>query len=418
MIRYDWVGSARGQVSPQADALGSGVREDDGYYQQELAPEGGLMGRPEDIARYRTNLQGEIDGAMLYRTMAEVTTEPQLAEIYRRLATVEEAHARLWERQLRQAGQPVPPRRPSWRARTLRWLAKRLGASWVLPTLATMEHVDQHMYDTQPEARQTTLPADERSHARLLRAIARVSPVGMEGRTLARLEGRHRAVGGNALRAAVLGANDGLVSNLSLVMGVAGADLSGQGILITGLAGLLAGACSMAMGEWVSVQSARELSQRQLAIEADEIAAVPQEEQQELTLIYEAKGLTPDDASKVAAELMADSGKALETLAQEELGLDPEQLGGSPWVAAATSFILFAIGAVLPVAPFTVLTGMPAVIASLGVSAAALFVIGAAITLFTGRNVFYAGSRQLLFGLAAAGLTYGIGRVIGVTLAG
>jgi VIT1/CCC1 family predicted Fe2+/Mn2+ transporter len=172
------------------------------------------------------------------------------------------------------------------------------------------------------------------------------------------------------------------------------------------------------MGEWVSVQSARELSQRQLAIEADEIAAVPLEEQQELALIYEAKGLSPDDAGKVAAELMADKGKALETLAQEELGLDPEQLGGSPWVAATTSFFLFAIGAILPVAPFTALSGMPAVMASLGVSAVALFVIGAAITLFTGRNALYAGSRQLLFGLAAAGLTYGIGRVIGVTVAG
>jgi VIT1/CCC1 family predicted Fe2+/Mn2+ transporter len=376
------------------------------------------MARSADIVRYRTNLQGEVDGAALYRTMAEVTTQAQLAEIYRRLATVEEAHARLWEQQLQQAGQPVPARRPSWRARTLCWLARRLGASWVLPTVATLEQADQHMYDSQPEARQTTLPADERSHARLLRAITGASPVGLEGRMLARLEGRHRAVGGNALRAAVLGANDGLVSNLSLVMGVAGAELSGQGILVTGLAGLLAGACSMAMGEWVSVQSARELSERQLAIEADEIAAAPQEEQQELALIYEAKGLTPDEAGKVAAELMTDRSKALGTLAQEELGLDPEELGGSPWVAAGTSFVLFAIGAILPVAPFLVLTGVSAVVASLGVSAAALFVIGAAITLFTGRNAFYAGFRQLLFGLAAAGLTYGIGRVIGVSLAG
>src|SRR5215475_14450617 len=156
-----------------------------------LTHQGGLMARSEDIDRYRMNLQGEIDGAMLYRTMAEVTTAPQLAEVYRRLAAVEEAHAGLWERQLRLAGQPVPPRRPSWRARTLLWLAKRLGASWVLPTLAMLEQVDQHMYDTQPEARRTTLPADERSHARILRAITRISPKGIEGRTLARIEGRH-----------------------------------------------------------------------------------------------------------------------------------------------------------------------------------------------------------------------------------
>jgi vacuolar iron transporter family protein len=376
------------------------------------------MTRPEDITRYRTNWQGEIDGAALYRTMAEVVTQPQLADIFQRLAAVEEHHAQFWEQQLRLAGQLVPSRRPGWRARTLSWLAKRFGAPLVLPTLATMEQVDRHMYDTQPEARQTTMPADERSHARLLSLMARTAPTGIEGRMLAQLEGRHRAVGGNALRAAVLGANDGLVSNLSLVMGVAGAQLSGQGVLITGLAGLLAGACSMAMGEWVSVQSARELSQRQLAIEADEIRAVPQEEQQELALIYEAKGLTAADARKVASEIMTDEAKALETLAHEELGIDPEELGGSPWEAAGTSFVLFAVGAILPVAPFTFLTGMDAVIASLGVSAAALFVIGAAITLFTGRNALYAGSRQLLFGLAAAGLTYGIGRVLGVALAG
>ena len=376
------------------------------------------MATQADITRYRTNWQGEIDGAALYRTMAEVTTQPQLAEIYGRLAAIEEKHAQFWAQQLRTAGQPVPSQRPSWRARTLRWLAKRFGAAFVLPTLATMEQVDRHVYDTQPEARKTTMPADERSHARLLSLMASTTRAGVEGRTLARLEGRHRAVGGNALRAAVLGANDGLVSNLSLVMGVAGAQLSGQGVLITGLAGLLAGACSMAMGEWLSVQSSRELSQRQLAIEADEIRTVPQEEQQELALIYEAKGLSADDARKVAAELMTDEAKALETLAHEELGIDPEELGGSPWEAAGMSFVLFAVGAILPVAPFMVLTGMYAVMASLGVSAAALFVLGAAITLFTGRNALYAGSRQFLFGLAAAGLTYGIGRLLGVTLAG
>jgi VIT1/CCC1 family predicted Fe2+/Mn2+ transporter len=376
------------------------------------------MARPEDIARYRTNLQGEIDSAALYHTMAEVTTPPQLAEVYRRLATIEKRHAQFWEGQLRAAGVPVPARRPGWRARTLSWLAKRIGAAVVLPTLASMEQADRHMYDSQPEASHTTMPADERSHARLLGLMARSSPMGVEGRALAQLEGRHRAVGGNALRAAVLGANDGLVSNLSLVMGVAGAQLAGEGVLITGLAGLLAGACSMAMGEWLSVQSARELSQRQLAIEADELRAVPQEEQQELALIYEAKGLAAEDARKVAAEIMTDKTKALETLAQEELGIDPGELGGSPWVAAGMSFVLFAVGAVIPVAPFMGLDGLLAVAASLGVSAAALFLIGAAITLFTGRNALYAGSRQLVFGLVAAGLTYGIGRLLGVALAG
>jgi vacuolar iron transporter family protein len=376
------------------------------------------MGKKENIIRYRANLQGEIDSAALYRTLAELEAQPQLAQVYYRLAAAEEKHAQFWEQQLRASGQPVPPRRVGWRARTLSWLAKRFGPQLVLPTIATMEQADRHMYDRQPEARQTRLPIDERSHARLLRLIAGPSREGVEGRTLARLEGRHRTVGGNALRAAVLGANDGLVSNLSLVMGVAGAELSGQAILVTGLAGLLAGACSMAIGEWLSVQSARELYQREIAIEADEIAAIPEEEQQELELIYEAKGLTGDQASKVAAEVMADKTHALATLSREELGIDPEELGGSPWEAAGMSFVLFAVGAIPPIAPFALLTGASAVMASLGISAATLFLIGAAITLFTGRSVLYSGSRQFLFGLAAAGLTYGIGRLIGVTLAG
>ena len=374
------------------------------------------MPTQDAIARYRANRQDEINSAALYRTVAALESQTQLAQVYERLAMVEERHARFWERHLLAAGESVPPPQPSWRARVLIWLAKRFGPQWVLPTMATFERVDRHMYDRQPEAQNTTLPADERSHARLLGAI--VGQTGLEGNALARFEGRHRAIGGNALRAAVLGANDGLVSNLSLVMGVAGAELSGQAILVTGLAGLLAGACSMAMGEWLSVQSARELNQRQLAIEAEEIETVPEEEQQELALIYEAKGLTADEAQALAAKLMADKGSALDALAREELGIDPQELGGSAWAAAGTSFVLFAGGALVPVAPFLFLTGTSAVSMSLLASALALFLVGAAITLVTGRSVFSTGLRQLLFGVAAAGVTYGIGRLLGVTLAG
>ncbi len=201
-------------------------------------------------------------------------------------------------------------------------------------------------------------------------------------------------------------------------MGVAGAELSGRAILVTGLAGLLAGACSMAMGEWLSVQSARELNQRQLAIEAEEIDTAPEEEQQELALIYEAKGLTADEAQALAAKLMADKGSALDALAREELGIDPQELGGSAWAAAGTSFVLFAGGALVPVAPFLFLTGTSAVSVSLLASGLALFLVGAAITLVTGRGVLSTGLRQLLFGVVAAGVTYGIGRLLGVTLAG
>jgi VIT1/CCC1 family predicted Fe2+/Mn2+ transporter len=238
----------------------------------------------------------------------------------------------------------------------------------------------------------------------------------MEGGLLARLEGRHRAVGGNALRAAVLGANDGLVSVLSLVMGVAGAHSSNTAILVAGVAGTLAGACAMAMGEWLSVQSARELAQRQIAIESDELREAPEEEQEELALIYQAKGLRKEEAETLAAKLMADKENVLDTLAREELGLDPAELGGSAWEAAITSFVLFFAGAIAPVAPFLFLSGGAAIATSLAASGVALFIIGAAITLLTGRGVLYSGLRQLLIGMAAAAVTFGIGRLIGVSV--
>src|SRR5207253_120995 len=162
------------------------------------------------------------------------------------------------------------------------------------------------------------LPADERSHGRVSRTIVATSRQGMRGEVVARLEGRHRAAGGNALRAAVLGVNDGLVSNLSLIMGVAGAALNQTTILLTGLAGLLAGAISMALGEWLSVQSSRELYQRQIAIEREELETVPEEEQEELALIYQAKGIPTQRARELAAGLIADPHTALDTLAREE----------------------------------------------------------------------------------------------------
>jgi VIT1/CCC1 family predicted Fe2+/Mn2+ transporter len=262
------------------------------------------------------------------------------------------------------------------------------------------------------------LPAAERSHARIIEALAAPSPAGFSGATIARLEGRHRALGGNALRAAVLGANDGLCSNLSLVMGVAGADLAPHAILVTGLAGLLAGAFSMALGEWLSVSTTRESYQRQIRTEADELAQVPEEEQEELALIYEAKGLPEDQAKALAERLIANKETALDTLVREELGIDPEELGGSAWAAAGTSFLLFAAGAIFPVAPYFVLAGLPAVIASLTASGVALFLIGAGTTLFTGLSVWFSGMRQLLIGFAAAGATYGIGKLIGAALLG
>ncbi|WP_276259083.1 VIT1/CCC1 transporter family protein [Haloglomus litoreum] len=377
-----------------------------------------MPGEHDDIARYRRNRQDEVDSATVYEAMADAESQPQLADVYRRLAATEREHAAFWAERLREAGATVTEAAPSWRARVLAWLARRFGATLVVATMRAGEATGGDGYTAQPEVEGTGMVADERSHDRLLAAIETAPGRGVEGSVLARLEGRHRAASGNALRAAVLGANDGLVSNLSLVMGVAGAALDATVILVTGLAGLLAGAGSMAMGEWLSVQSSRELYQRQLGIEAAELAEVPEEERRELALIYEAKGLPPEQAATLAERLVADDATALDTLAREELGIDPEELGGSAWEAAGTSFLLFALGAIVPVLPFFALSGLVAVGTSLLLSALGLFVVGAGITVLTGRSALYSGARQVGIGLVAALLTYGVGSLIGVTLVG
>jgi rubrerythrin len=219
--------------------------------------------------QYLANLNDELNAATLYEALAGIEKNPKLAEIYRRMAATERKHAAAWEEKLRSAGKTIPPFRPTWRTRTLAWLARRFGVAAVVPTLATIEDQATHGYSGQKAPAE--MEASEQSHARLLRRIGQTLHGGMEGATVAQLEGRHRSAGGNALRAAVLGANDGLVSNFSLVMGVAGAALVGRTILLTGLAGLLAGAISMALGEWISVQSSRELYQRQIRTEQEEI---------------------------------------------------------------------------------------------------------------------------------------------------
>ncbi|HXE26944.1 MAG TPA: VIT1/CCC1 family protein [Stellaceae bacterium] len=367
--------------------------------------------------RYRSNLQDELDSAALYRALAESEETPQMREVYRRLAAIEEKHAALWREQLAKVGESAGRYRASLRTRILAWLARQFGAALVLPMVAAIEREDRGMYDNQPEARAAGLPGVERSHSRVLQAASRPIRGGLTGSALAQIEGRHRT-GGNALRAAVLGANDGLVSNLSLVMGVAGAEFSGKTVLVTGLAGLLAGACSMAMGEWLSVTSARELYGQQIATEKAELDEIPEEEQEELELIYQAKGLPADKAKELAARIIADPETALDTLAREELGIDPNDLGGSPWTAAGTSFLLFAIGAIFPVAPFFFLSGIAVIVTSVVVSACAMFAIGAGTTLFTGRGMLFSGARQICIGLAAAAVTFGLGRLIGVSLGG
>ena len=373
------------------------------------------MADKADIRRYRANLQGEVDGAALYQALADTEADPNLAKVYGRLAAIERAHGEFWRGRLKAADAPVGKPAPSFRARTLGWLARRFGAAFVLPTIAAGEARDSSVYDDQPEAVAAGLPADERSHRRIVQAVEAGS-AGLSGPAIANLEGRHRSVAGNALRAAVLGANDGLVSNLSLVMGVAGAASNGRAILLAGLAGLVAGSCSMAMGEWLSVTSSRELAQKQIATEADELEHAPEEEKEELRLIYEAKGLPEAQARALAEQLLSNKSTALDTLAREELGIDPDELGGSPWQAAGASFFLFATGAIFPVAPFFFLSGGAALVAALGLSGVALIAIGAATSLFTGRGFWISASRQLLIGYIAAVVTFGVGRLVGVAV--
>jgi len=374
------------------------------------------MARNKDIKRYIANWDDELNGAMLYDAMAEKEKDLRIAGIYGKLAETERLHAKTWEANIIKAGGKVPKFRPSWRTRTMIWLANRMGIEAVLPTISGIETSASNNYVGQTEAK--GMAASERGHAMLLSQIKATAKGGIEGGLLARLEGRHRSAGGNALRAAVLGASDGLLSNFNLIMGVAGAAVSQSSILLTGFAGLLAGSISMALGEWISVQSSRELYKKQIASEAEELENAPEEEIEELALIYQARGLNEEMAGNMARQVMANKDTALDALVRDELGLNPDDLGGSAWEAGITSFFLFAIGAVIPVIPYFFLSGNHALAGSAIISCIGLFAIGAAITLFTGRSVLFSGSRQILFGLAAAAVSFLIGHLIGVSIAG
>jgi VIT1/CCC1 family predicted Fe2+/Mn2+ transporter len=363
------------------------------------------------------NYQDEINSAYLYEALSKLEKNEQLSEVYRKMSESEIKHAQFWKTRLEDAGIHVEPK-PDTRSRMLRWIAATFGIQTILPILIGGEKNASDAYNDKTDPQLMEMAGEEESHERLMRQMVSGTRGGMEGGTVAQMEGRHKASGGNALRAAVLGANDGLVSNLSLVMGVAGAELAGRSILITGLAGLLAGAASMALGEWLSVQSSRELYQHQIDIERAEIENAPEEEAEELSLIYQAKGLSEEQANHLTEKIMADKNTTVDTLAREELGINPEELGGSAWEAAITSFFLFAVGAIIPVSPFIFWTGTHAIILSLIFSAVGLFVIGALITLMTGKNFFQSGFRQVVFGLVAAGLTFGIGKLIGVSIGG
>lgn len=350
-------------------------------------------------------------GAALYRALAEHTDERRRS-VLTSLAEAEEAHAAHWEAELRAAGVEVGRPRLPFRVRVLRMLARRLGADAVLPMVLRLESAGAKAYEDFEEA-PAGMAAQEQAHGRI---VARLSGGDTQGGRIKVGEGRHRAGAGGALRATVFGVNDGLLSNFSLVVGVAGGTSSKSFVLLAGIAGVVAGACSMGSGEWISVRSQRELYENELKIEKEELAAFPTEEREELELIYQAKGIEPAEAKALVDRIMSRPDVALDTMAREELGIDPGELG-SPWVAAISSFVSFAIGASLPVIPYLFTGGAVALAIAASVSVAALFAVGAAISVFTGRNAAKAGARMVVIGVLVASVTFGIGKLVGVGVA-
>lgn len=360
------------------------------------------------------HIQTEIDASYLYGVLADAEKDPKVAKVFLEMSDIERGHALAFLEKNGLGNQPMPG--PSSRAKVLRQIGKVLGNDYVLGVLMDTEKGLASSIQSARKSTQTQASVSDTAHVQILRNIL-ANHKDLGGSSLARFEKRHHSVGGNALRAAVMGGNDGLVSNFSLVMGVAGASAGQTQVMLTGIAGLLAGALSMSLGEWISVQSSKELSENQMELEMEELVHNPEGEEREIALIYMAKGVDEDQAKAMAKELMKDKSQAHELLIKEELGIHAEDLEGSAMEAAITSFILFALGALIPVFPFFFMGGSKAILASAGLSALGLFGFGSAITLFTGKSVWFSGTRQVLFGLMAAGITFAIGRLIGVSLA-
>jgi len=335
----------------------------------------------------------EMESAFLYGVIAAAETSPERSALFHKLGDEARAQAEIWAEEIRKAeGRSPDGYRPAARARVVAALVRSVGPRPLRGILAAMKVRGMSVYGA----------ASPPGHP---------MPRGVE-----EIGRRHRGrlAGGN-LRAAVFGASDGLVSNLCLILGVAGAAHEGRAVLVSGVAGLLAGAFSMAAGEYVSVRSQRDMFEHQIGAERDELRQYPAEEAAELSLIYQARGLGKEDADRMAERIVANPAYALDTLAREELGLNPDELG-SPTGAAAFSFASFSVGAAVPLAPFVVSGGGVALGAALVVTAVALAGVGCAISLFTGRGALRGGLRTLLLGAAAGAVTYGIGRLLGAAV--
>ena len=364
----------------------------------------------------KRQLQIEVDTAFLYESIAHIQTDENLKKVLEALAKIEWGHAKRVLKSIHETKPSYIMTKPSMRAKIQLKLGKVFGYESIINGLAGVEAQAGKSAVRSKLEKGEEITGFEHNHLKIIEAVRDSEKVNVSGTLLSQFEGRHKSVGGNALRAAVMGANDGLVSNMSLVMGVVGAAVSNTTVILTGTAGLLAGAISMALGEWLSVQSSRELYEYQIAIEEEELDASPEEEKKELVLIYRAKGMDEDAAQKLADKLFENKETALDALITEELGIDKDELGGSPWEAAFVSFFLFALGAIIPLLPYFFTSGRTALYFSVASSFVGLFIIGAAITLFTGKNVFYSGFRQVLFGLTAGAITYVIGSWLGAAI--
>lgn len=334
----------------------------------------------------------EKQSAYLYRIVSDAESGTPRQVLFLELAHAAEQQAALWETEMKKnAIAPPQDFYPDFRTRMVAGLVRLFGPRPLRPILAAMKVRGMSLY-TKAEV----------GHG----IPTRLSEVGRR---------HHNAGSSGTLRAAVFGVNDGLVSNASLIMGVVGAAGASSVILLTGIAGLLAGAFSMAAGEYISMRSQREMFEYQIGMERAELEQYPQEEAAELALIFAAKGIEKNEARRLADKLIADPDRALDTLAREELGLNPDELG-SPWGAALSSFFAFAVGAFIPLLPFLFVKGQSAFFASIVFTCCALFGVGAAISLFTGRNAWLGGLRMLAVGSAAGAGTFVIGKALGVSL--
>ncbi|HZC33131.1 MAG TPA: VIT1/CCC1 transporter family protein [Candidatus Bathyarchaeia archaeon] len=367
------------------------------------------------------NLRLERDAIILYEALAGIEKDPQRASAFERIAANERRHAGIWADKLRERGLDVPPAptRPRPRVAVILFLARLFGTKAVSDLVTSLEGDEEELYEGQSSPEVEAIAADEREHAEIWRRLK--DPNRDPERDIAGRERWHRSGRSGTLRAVIFGVSDGLVSNLALVMGVAGASgpSSAQGhfILLAAVAGLLAGAFSMAAGEYISMQSQRELFERQIELERAEMEAMPEEEEAEMASIYRAKGFRDDEAKAIAHRLFENPEHALDQLIREELGLDPDELG-SPMRAAFGSFVAFAGGAFVPVIPYLLGSGVTAFVAAIVISLLALFAVGGAVSLLTGRSVLFSGARQVAIGAAAAIVTFIVGTAIGVSVAG